>query len=381
MTTRTIKEQGYKVGFRCDASIQIGSGHVMRCLTLADELARQGAECFFICRQHEGNLIEVLRQCGYQVYVLPLENDRAIEPENRSSLAPTLAPTLTHSHWLASSQHRDAELSRSIVETLQPDWLIVDHYALDASWEKKLHLFCKKLMVIDDLADRQHACEVLLDQNFGRNPQDYAALVSAECQVLCGSMYALLRPEFAKWRGYSLERRQHKNLTSVLINLGGVDKDNITSKVLKALQTKALPNECAITVVMGSTSPSIAAVKQQAATMPWPTAVKVAVDNMAELMANSDLAIGAAGSTSWERCCLGQPTIMLVLADNQRGIADNLEEAGAAQRFDLALLESEPLALGHCIASVVTKLREMSRVASSITDGLGASRLARVLCR
>lgn len=373
MTTFTIKEQSYKVGFRCDASIQIGSGHVMRCLSLADELARQGAQCFFICREHKGNLIEVLQQRGYQVYVLPLENDVAIESQGKSAL--------THSHWLASSQHRDAELSRSVVETLQPDWLIVDHYALDASWEKEMHPFCKKLMVIDDLADRQHACEVLLDQNFGRNPQDYAALTPAECQLLCGSMYALLRPEFAKWREYSLEQRQHNKLASILINLGGVDKDNITSKVLKALRTKALPDHCAITVVMGSTSPSIAAVKQQAAIMPWPTAVKVAVDNMAELMANSDLAIGAAGSTSWERCCLGLPTIMLVLADNQRGIADALEKAGAAQRFDLALLESEPLALGHCIASVVTKLREMSRVASSITDGLGASRLARVLCR
>jgi len=375
MTTRTIKEQSYKVAFRCDASIQIGSGHVMRCLSLADELARQGAECFFICREHKGNLIEILQQHGYQVYVLPLENDRAIEPEDRSSLVPTLA----HSHWLASSQHRDAELSRSIVEALQPDWLIVDHYALDASWEKKLHPFCKKLMVIDDLADREHACEVLLDQNFGRNPQDYAALIPAECQVLCGSMYALLRAEFAKWREYSLERRQHNKLASVLINLGGVDKDNITSKVLKALQTKALPNECAITVVMGSTSPSIAAVKQQAAIMPWPTAVKVAVDNMAELMANSDLAIGAAGSTSWERCCLGLPTIMLVLADNQRVIADALAEVGAAQRFYLAVLEAEPLALGLCIASVVAKMSEMSRVASSITDGLGVSRLAKVL--
>lgn len=375
MTTLTIKKQSYKVVFRCDASIQIGSGHVMRCLTLADELARQGAECFFICREHEGNLIEDLRQHGYQVYVLPLENGIAVEPENRSALA----PTLTHSHWLASSQHRDAELSRLIVEGLQPDWLIVDHYALDARWEKKLHPFCKKLMVIDDLADRPHACEVLLDQNFGRNPQDYAVLTPAKCQVLCGSMYALLRPEFAKWRDYSLEQRQHNKLTSILINLGGVDKDNVTSKVLKALQTKALPDHCAITVVMGSTSPSIAAVKQQAATMPWPTAVKVAVDNMAELMANSDLAIGAAGSTSWERCCLGLPTIMLVLADNQRVIADALEEAGAAQRFNLAELESEPLALDRCITSVVIKLREMSRVASSITDGLGVSRLAEVL--
>src|SRR5690606_25625734 len=137
----TAKE--YKIVFRCDASIQIGSGHVMRCLTLADELSRQGAECSFICRRHYGNLIKEILQQGYKVYTLPLEQDLGIESESKDLLA--------HADWLASTQQRDAELSRSIVEQIKPNWLIVDHYALDENWEKKLKPYCKKLMVIDDL--------------------------------------------------------------------------------------------------------------------------------------------------------------------------------------------------------------------------------------
>ena len=363
--------KNYKIVFRCDASIQIGSGHVMRCLTLADELARQGAECIFICRRHHGNLIEEIQQQGYKVYALPLENDLYIETKNKTALS--------HADWLASTQYRDAELSLSIVKTLQPDWLIVDHYSLDEIWEKGLQPYCKKIMVIDDLADRKHHCDVLLDQNFGRDPQDYAAHVNEDCKLLCGSKYALLRPEFAAWRGYSLERRQHNKLASILINLGGVDKDNVTTKILKVLQTKSLPDHCSITIVMGATSPWIEAVKQQAAIMQWRTVVKVGVNNMAEIMGNSNLAIGAAGSTSWERCCLGLPTIMLVLADNQQVIASALEAVGAALTFDITMLEAEPLALGQCIASVVPKMREMGRVASAVTDGLGALRLSRFL--
>ena len=366
-----MTEKEYKIIFRCDASIQIGSGHVMRCLTLADELSRQGAECVFICRRHHGNLIEEIQQQGYKVYALPLENNLNIETNKKTALA--------HADWLASTQQRDAELSCLIVEVIQPDWLIVDHYALDESWEKRLHPYCRKLMVIDDLADRKHDCDLLLDQNFGRNPQDYAAYINEDCELLCGSNYALLRPEFADWRSYSLKQRQHNKLASILINLGGVDKDNITTKILKRLQPKSLSDHCSITIVMGATSPCIEAVKQQAAIMQWRTVVKVGVNNMAEIMANSDLAIGAAGSTSWERCCLGLPTIMLVLADNQQIIANVLENVGAALTFNVNKLEAEPLALGQCIASVVSGMREMSRVASAVTDGVGATRLSKFL--
>ncbi|WP_025647162.1 MULTISPECIES: UDP-2,4-diacetamido-2,4,6-trideoxy-beta-L-altropyranose hydrolase [unclassified Psychrobacter] len=358
------------VVFRCDASILIGTGHVMRCLTLADELARQGAKCYFICREHEGNLIDLITKKGYKVYKLdaiPLNNSNKGEAES----------TLFHSEWLGTSQAEDAKQTIDIVSDIEPKWLIVDHYALNDYWEQKFRPHCDSILVIDDLADRKHDCDVLLDQTFGRNRQDYQGLVRDHCKVLCGTTYALLRPEFSKWRQYSLERRKNNTLEHILVNLGGVDKDNLTSKMLDTLKQTPLSDSCKITVVMGSTSPWIEAVKKKAEQLPWPTEVKTGVSNMAELMANSDLAIGAAGSTSWERCCLGLPTLMLVLAENQLLIAKNLEDAGAVSLVKLNNGSITDLSVGFI--SKEDNLLKMSEAASLICDGLGAQRLLKLL--
>lgn len=355
-----------KVIFRCDASLQIGTGHVMRCLTLADALAEQGAECHFICREHTGHLISIIQQRGHQVYSLPVENRLQIQKEDETNLM--------HADWLGSTQHQDAKLCRGILQILQPDWLVVDHYSLDVRWEEKLQPYYKKLMVIDDLADRQHISDILLDQTFGRDPQDYIKLVPVDCNLLCGADYALLRPEFAHWREYSLNRSEKGQLKHLLINLGGVDKDNVTIQILKAIQNSALPNDCRITVVMGSISPWVDVVQQQALLMMWSTEVKIGVTNMAELMANSDLAIGAAGSTSWERCCLGLPTIMLVLADNQKKIAMSLERAHAVHTVNLGVaFDVSILTVIERFISSSLVLKEMSQAASNILDGLGTN--------
>ena len=353
------------VVFRCDASILIGTGHVMRCLTLADELARQGAKCYFICREHEGNLIDLITKKGYKVYKLdaiPLNNSNKGEAES----------TLFHSEWLGTSQAEDAKQTIDIVSDIEPKWLIVDHYALNDYWEQKLRPHCGSILVIDDLADRKHDCDVLLDQTFGRNRQDYQGLVRDHCKVLCGTTYALLRPEFSKWRQYSLERRKNNTLEHILVNLGGVDKDNLTSKMLDTLKQTPLSDSCKITVVMGSTSPWIEAVKKKAEQLPWPTEVKTGVSNMAELMANSDLAVGAAGSTSWERCCLGLPTIMLVIADNQKDIANNLKSANAVKVIlnDHSLAQMINKYLYDLIQSP-KKLEAMSQSSADVLDGYG----------
>ena len=355
-----------RVVFRCDASVQIGTGHVMRCLTLADALAEQGAECYFICRQHSGHLLDVVRQRGHIGYGLPLENELDLEDSSE--------PKLAHAKWLGCTQQHDAELCSKILKTVQPDWLVVDHYALDIRWESQLRSYCNKLMVIDDLADRQHDCDILLDQTFGRDSQDYIQWTPKNCHLLCGSDYALLRAEFLEWREYSLNRRETAQLKHVLINLGGVDKDNLTTQLLKALQKTSLPADCKITVVMGATAPWATAVEEQAALMYWPTEVKRGVSNMAELMANSDLAIGAAGSTSWERCCLGLPTIMLVLAENQRRVALNLEKNNAAFIANVGIcFTTSILAIVNDFIASPTLLRKMSIASASILDGLGVT--------
>jgi UDP-2,4-diacetamido-2,4,6-trideoxy-beta-L-altropyranose hydrolase len=231
-------------------------------------------------------------------------------------------------------------------------------------------------MVIDDLADRPHDADLLLDQNLGRAAHDYDGLLALGTHTLIGPQYALLRPEFAQWRGYSLQRREQAQLTQLLISMGGVDKDNVTGRVLQVLQSCKLPEDLRITVVMGPHAPWLDEVRALSARMLWPTQVLVGVSNMAHLMAESDLAIGAAGSTSWERCCLGLPTLMLVLAKNQNTSASALHEAHAAvvvrcvdkiknSVFDLV---DQDLFL--------VKLKSMSRAGASITDGRGASMVA-----
>jgi UDP-2,4-diacetamido-2,4,6-trideoxy-beta-L-altropyranose hydrolase len=306
---------GLKVIFRADASLAMGTGHVMRCLTLAQALKDNGASVEFICRKHEGNLIDKINSSGFNVHELEVLKE--------------VDDKLVHSHWLGSTQQQDADECIDILKEKETNWLIVDHYALDEQWQKRFKPYYEKLMVIDDLADRKHQCDVLLDQNFGRSHQDYKNLVPTSAKLLMGSEYALLRPEFEKHRQYSLDRRKYEKFKKLLVNMGGADPGNITGKVIERLQTAKLPKDVEITIVMGKTAPHLASVMTSANKLPYRSEVKVDVDNMAELMANADIAIGASGATTWERCCLGLPTIQLIAAYNQEFIAQKLNKINA----------------------------------------------------
>ena len=359
-----------KVVIRVDASLQIGTGHVMRCLTLAEALKQQGADVTFICREHKGNLLERIEQQGFKAYRLPESADN-INHEGQNNSPEREIPY--GRQWLGSTQQQDAEQCQLILEKIKPDWLIVDHYAIDHTWQALLKKSYKKLMVIDDLADRKHICDVLLDQTYGRNKENYTRLVPKCCQMLLGSQYALLRPEFAQWRDYSLKRRAKPELKKILVTMGGVDPDNVTGQVLNALKNCKLPQGLEITVVMGQTAPNITAVQKQAKEMPYKTQMKINVNNMAELMANADLAIGAAGATTWERCCLGVPTLQVVLAENQKFIAKELIAI-----YAIKVLQN--------IKEIVTNLEclvvnayKFSLVSSSLTDGLGGNRVVACL--
>lgn len=285
-----------------------------------------------------------------------------------------------HSHWLGATQEQDAETCAMILAELQPDWLIVDHYALDARWEAVLKPHYRRLMVIDDLADRPHQCDLLLDQTFGRNSEDYKPWVPADSTLLCGSQCALLRPEFSALRPYSLQRRENPKLEHLLITMGGVDKDNVTGQVLQALGDSPLPTGCRITVVMGATAPWLDEVQQLAQKMPWHTQVRIGVSDMAQLMADSDLAIGAAGATSWERCCLGLPTIMLVVADNQMYAATLLDQAQAVRMLSRGVSLATDLAqIFEYLWHDHSKIQDMIKHAQIITDGTGCQIVTDVL--
>jgi UDP-2,4-diacetamido-2,4,6-trideoxy-beta-L-altropyranose hydrolase len=360
------------VVFRADASLHIGTGHVMRDLTLAQALSDHGVTSHFICREHQGHLIEMIRAQGHVAHALPV----LAHPARSDGEAAAHGPDLAHGHWLGATQAADAQACQPILASLRPDWLVVDHYALDERWEVALAPLCDAVMVVDDLADRRHACQVLLDQTFSRAATDYRDKVNGDCETLCGAEYALLRPGFAALREQSLQRRNPPVFQELLVSMGGVDQANATGEVLRALCASGLPAECRITVVMGQTAPWLAQVQAQALDMPWPTQVLVGVSDMARLMCDSDVAIGAAGATSWERCCLGLPTAMVVLADNQRHAARLLEQAQAVR-----MLEAGPM-LSEGIARFITdtshdlcQLAELGRKASLVTDGRGCERV------
>lgn len=345
----------------------------MRCLTLADALRERGASCHFICRPHQGNLIAQLRQRGYRVKELPITQG---DGPHRATTSEQESP---YRIWLDAPWEADAQQTLSLLRNKAVDWLIVDHYALDARWERSLRSSCRHLLAVDDLADRQHDCDLLLDQNLGRRPTDYAGLVPKECKVLAGPQYALLRPEFAAQRPYSLARRKPPALQHVLITMGGVDKGNFTARVIDSLAACPLSSDCRITVVMGLHAPWIEQVRNKAAELPWPAEVLVNVPDMASLMSDCDLAIGAAGTTAWERCCLGLPTLTAVLSDNQRSGALALQQAGAV----LLINNERDLAseLKERISMLIQPgcLEKITNSSSALTDGTGTSHLIHAL--
>lgn len=356
-----------RVAFRTDASTRIGTGHVMRCLTLADVMRERGAECLFVCREHSGHLLELIAGRGHSATTLPMSSIDMMHTQNGTESI--------HYDWLGARWEIDAAETLLAVGNEPIDWFVVDHYALDYRWERTLRQRCRRLMVIDDLADRSHDCDLLLDQNLGRSAADYANLVAATCKLLVGPEYALLRPEFAALRSRSLLRRSVPGLRRLLVTMGGVDQDDVTGRVLDALSACSLPPELQLTVVMGLHAPWLEEVRVRAANMPCPTDVLIGVTNMAQLMAASDMAIGAAGGTTWERCCMGLPTIQLVLALNQLDIAKALAHAGAALYADDDNLV-DVLTRFFSDHAAAEYLRTMGITASSITDGLGAARVA-----
>lgn len=360
-----------RIAFRADASIRIGTGHVMRCLTLAEALRNQGHQCVFICRNHQGHLADQIAKKGFEIHRLNAPKQSRLNAKGEAPLA--------HAEWLGASWQQDAEQTLSAFAGTKFDWLVVDHYALDTHWESKVAPSVSKIMAIDDLADRKHTCHLLLDQNLGRKTEDYDGLVPESCNRLIGPRYALLRPEFSGLREHSLERRHDPKLKRILITLGGVDRDNITAVVLEALAQSQLPREAELDIVMGAAAPGLETIRRQIETLPFQATVNVNVTDMAERMCLADLCIGAAGSTSWERCCLGLPTITVVLAENQKEAATAIAEQGAA--FVIEMVSDMQAVLSYLLTGkrATESLSTMSAAGSSLVDGLGCLRVVNKL--
>lgn len=302
--------------FRTDASVTIGTGHVMRCLTLANALARRGADVSFICREHEGHLCDQIKDRGFPVHRLP--------PPVEGFEAEKLP---YHALWLGATWQEDAEQTCAAISTLgfKPDWLVVDHYALDLRWEKILRPFVGHIFVIDDLADRTHDCDLLLDQNLVADLHTrYTDKVSADCSLFLGPEYALLQPIYADLHDRIPPREG--SIRRILISFGGADSDNLTGRALAAFLSLNRP-DIDVDVVISEGSPYVSQIQDQAAGHAN-IHLHGTLSTLAPLMAQADIAIGAAGTTSWERLCLGLPALVVTLAENQRAIADGLHHRG-----------------------------------------------------
>lgn len=348
------------VAIRVDASYKIGTGHVMRCLTLANELRKHGARIIFICYEFQGHMIAKLEEYQYVVHRLPIYKSHDAQT-------------------LLINQEHDVYNIIPILRAQNIDWLIVDHYGLDLWWESQVRLFVKKILVIDDLANREHWCHVLLDQNYFASKTEfrYRKLVAEHCRCLLGPQYAMLQPQYAQVRP-TLEAHQG-HVHRILVFFGGADQSHETEQVLVALNAQQFAN-IEVDVVIGSNYSNLARMTHLVEQRPK-TRLYQNLPTLALLMKTANLFIGAGGATTWERLCLGLPSIVISVAKNQ----DEITEVLAKNHFQISLPHNKactPSDWIHVIKKVIAHpglLCELSENAKRLVDGLGTKRVSRLI--
>ncbi|WP_413432507.1 UDP-2,4-diacetamido-2,4,6-trideoxy-beta-L-altropyranose hydrolase [Crateriforma spongiae] len=367
--------------FRVDSGLQIGSGHVARCLTLADALARTEARCTFVCRPHSGHLIEWIESQGFPVRQLPFGETLSSDPTS----------------WLGAPQAIDAVQTRKAIGEETFDWLITDHYAIDRTWQRPMRQVADRIMAVDDLADRFHDADVLLDQNFQIDPAArYFDLLPEHCAGLYGPGYALLRSDFAARRppiAFPESRSGSGSPRRVMLFMGGMDAPNVTGRVLRLLMDSHVQSQLAempthLEVVAGSSNPHLRELgvlcDHTRMMVGLEATLRVQVADMAGLMRDVELAIASGGSNTWERCCMGLPTATIAAAENQVEVSSLMHQHGASRYLG----RNETITDSELIAGLREFLRlpddekawlSMSQLGMRMVDGLGARRVAETL--
>jgi len=340
-----------KVLFRTDASIRLGSGHLMRCMTLAQKLRTKGCQIAFVCRDLPDNLQLLLEQEEYSLWTLSAES------------------------WSASRGWQDdaAGTVRYIKQGgTRADWIVVDQYDLDARWEMLLREHADKIMVIDDLADREHECDLLLDQNL-HDGSPYRERVPTGTDVLMGPQYALLRDEFRQARD-RVEPRTGV-VRRMVICFGSTDPTGETSKALAAVGQLNL-RLIDIDVIVGASNPQAREIAKMCAGVPY-LHFHVQVSDMANFLARADLALGGAGVSTWERLALGVPSLVVAVADNQAENMRQLQRLGLAKQLGMSNEVSVSDIAGGIqgMLSSPNELKDMSQRAYNFVDGKGTSRV------
>lgn len=360
-----------KVVFRVDSSSQIGSGHIIRCLTLARSLSNKGAECHFVCRSFPGNFSYLIKNQGYQLSELPSNEKLSQEDDTK------IVNQLKHALWLGADANSDAEQTIKAIGDSEIDLLVVDHYAIDEIWESKLRGITKEILVIDDLADRNHDCDYLLDQNLTNGYLfRYENLIPDHSMRLIGPDFALLQPEYKE---YAKQAPNRKGLAKrILVYFGEADTQNFTGRVIDSFLSLQIDN-VELDVVLNKKSKHFKTVKEQSIKYDQ---VKLHdhMPSLAAIMLKADVAIGGSGATSWERCCLGLPSIVITMAENQRPIAEELNRLGYIKylgHFDSLDQSKITTELNEMITSEIPN--DLSSHCQMLVDGKGASRVASIL--
>lgn len=323
----------------------------MRCLCLAGALERSGARIWFICREMPGDLTALVEREGFSVIRLPAPDSGDV------------------GQTLPAAWARDCAETRAALEDVQAEWLIVDHYGLGAPWERAIRGSGVRVLVIDDLADRPHECDVLLDQNYAGSETNtrYTRLVPDRCRLMLGPRYALLQPQYVRLRSALVPRRGEPR--RVLVFFGGTDATNETAKALRALATPELA-DLAVDVVLGANHPAQAQIAALVREHPR-AALYRDLPTLAGLMFRADLALGAGGTATSERLCLGLPSVVVTVAHNQENAIACLAQAGAvlwAGRADEVTEED-------LRASILRAVRDPPKV-PPLVDGYGAARVS-----
>lgn len=331
----------------------------MRCLTLADSLRDRGVKCEFVCSEIKGNLINLIEARGYQTYkISPFEEEEGKGIANHAE---------AHFSWVSDAKKTIEAIGLNALY----DWLVVDHYALDANWEVLVQGICNKILVIDDLANRPHSCSLLVDQNY-EDEDRYVDLVPQNCITLLGPKYALLRPEYAVTR--DIKNKVTGDISRVLIYFGGSDISNMTEKCLLALNADDLAH-LSVDIVIGASYSQYESLLSMSLHRGGVRIFK-SLPHLADLMAKADLAIGGGGVTSWERLCVGLPSIVVPQAQNQIPISKILHQSGMINLLSIKTDLTEEKIRNAILDEIKTKkISKKMKEGMKLCDGLGVNRV------
>jgi len=359
------------IAIRTDSSLQIGIGHVMRCLALATGLRAYGYKVVFVCREYDGHSAGVINDSGFECLLLNAREDPRSEIEHLFDV---------------DAQERDAMEMVSVlkINNIEPALCVVDHYGFDRCWHKNARKYVETIMVIDDSAVHEHDCDLLLDQTYKRDDSEYKSLVNNDAVIMCGSRYALLRNEFYLLRREAENfRKTGKGIRRVLVSLGGGGNKNIVAVIIRGLEIAFESPDVEIDLVIYSNSRYLSEVQALVNASHLKINMHIDCTEMARLILNADLAIGAAGTSSWERCCLGLPTLLLVVAENQRDILHKLSSENVVVSLgDVESIDHQDVA-GNIQKLLLSpdKIQQMTANSFSVCDGLGVQRVVKNIAK